>query len=65
MDPQALASKTVEHRLGCISRAQSAIYQRMKQLGLHQEVMLMADMFDIAAKSAGVTMAVRSGRRRG
>ncbi len=25
----------------------------MKQLGLHQEVMLMTDLFDIAAKSAG------------
>ncbi len=45
--------KTVEHRLGCMSRAQSAVYQRMKQLGLHQEVMLMTDLFDIAAKSAG------------
>jgi hypothetical protein len=45
--------KTVDHRLGCMSRAQSAVYQRMKQLGLHQEVMLMTDLFDIAAKSAG------------
>ncbi len=45
--------KTVDHRLGCMSRAQSAVYQRMRQLGLHQEVMLMTDMFDMAAKSAG------------
>ena len=35
--------KTVDHRLGCMSWAQSAVYQRMKQLGLHQEVMLMTD----------------------
>jgi hypothetical protein len=54
MDPQSGIGKTIDHRLGCMSRAQSAVYQRMKQLGLHQEVMLMTDLrLDIAAaKSA-------------
>ena len=55
MDPQALARQLTIGLAVCHGPSQSAVYQRMmKQLGLHQEGMLMTtDLFDIAAKSAG------------
>ena len=43
----------IDHRLESMSKAQSCVRGRLKQLGLHKNPIVMAGMFDMVSRSAG------------
>ena len=44
---------TVEHRLESMSKAQSCVYRRLRQMHSHREPTLTADLFDSISRAAG------------